>query len=1046
MPVEPTTASPTSAASSVVDAADRADSGAGDAAVQPAAAAPEQRLDVAAQQVADLASVAPAQGTKPARAYLESDAPRLTLNGAWKFRLHAGIRQAPQDGWQTGEARADFGDLPVPSSWPMHGHGTPWYTNVQFPFAVEPPHVPDANPVGDLFREFEAGPEFFPSAVIRFDGIESAGTVWLNGTLLGTTRGSRLAHEFDASGVLVPGRNVLAVQVAQFSAASYVEDQDMWWLPGIFRDVTLQARPAAGIDDVFVHADFDHHTGEGILRVEASRAGKAIAAVVRVPELGLELPAGDEHRIPGISPWSAEVPRLYDATVSTATTGGPGETVAVQIGFRSIVIEDAQFKVNGQRILLRGVNRHEHHPKLGRVVPRDVMESELRLMKQHNINAIRTSHYPPHPDFLALADRLGFYVVLECDLETHGFEEGGWKQNPSADPQWQPALLDRMSRTVERDKNHASVIMWSLGNEAGTGENLAAMSRWTKLRDPSRPIHYEGDWSSAYVDVYSRMYASQAETALIGQGVEPPLDDAELDARRRAMPFVLCEYVHAMGNGPGGMSEYQELFHRHPRLMGGFVWEWLEHGITRTDPDGTEYFVYGGDFGEEVHDGNFVTDGLVDANRVPRPGLLDFKKVIEPLAIEVAGDWSAFSITNRFDFADTSGLEFRYTVEADGVTVDGGRVDVAPVAPHESADIQLPAGLLERAAHAPAAGEQAPGLAAQAPAVLTVSAVLANDAVWAEAGHEVAWGQASANVRVAPAPAAAAGVDVDGDFLRLGPAVFERTSGSLIRLGETAVEGFRLLLWRAPTDNDLGAEWGSPDPRPVATQWLDAGLNRMHPRLVGISSRPSADGGEELVVRTRVAAAGKQFGVLAEYVWTSDGSTISLRTSVRPDGSWVNAGRPVPWARIGVELVLGSAAESVEWFGQGPHQSYPDTGQGTRLGWHRMPAADMDDEYVRPQESGARSGVHAAALELDGGRLTIAGEPFALTVRPYSLDVLDTANHRPDLVPDGRSYVYLDHAVHGIGTAACGPGVLEGYRLTPREADFTFVFAVTQST
>ena len=1016
MPDEPTTASPSAA----VEPAAKA--------VAPAPAlAPARDLDTAAQRVAELASVAPAQGTMPARAYLISNAPRLSLNGVWKFRLHPGIRQAPQDGWQSGGDRPGFGTLPVPSSWPMHGHGTPWYTNVQFPFPVEPPQVPDANPVGDLFVEFEAGPDFFPSAVLRFDGIESAGTVWLNGALLGTTRGSRLAHEFDVTGVLVPGRNVLAVQVAQFSAASYVEDQDMWWLPGIFRDVTLQARPAEGIDDVFVHGDFDHRSGEGVLRVEVSRAGEPVAAVVRVPELGLELPAGEDHRLQDIEPWSAELPRLYEASVSTA-----GETVSVQLGFRTISIEDTQFKVNGRRILLRGVNRHEHHPKLGRVVPLEVMESELRLMKQHNINAIRTSHYPPHPEFLALADQLGFYVVLECDLETHGFEEGGWRQNPSDDPRWQPALLDRMSRTVERDKNHASVIMWSLGNEAGTGGNLAAMSRWTKLRDPSRPIHYEGDWSSAYVDVYSRMYASQEETGLIGRGVEPALEDADLDARRRAMPFVLCEYVHAMGNGPGGMSEYQELFERHPRLMGGFVWEWLEHGITRTGADGQEYFVYGGDFGEEVHDGNFVTDGLVDANRVPRPGLVDFKKVIAPLAIAVAADWSGFSLTNRFDFADTSGLEFRYAVEADGVAVDGGRVDIAPLAPHETADVPLPAGLRERAGNAAA--------------VLTVSAVLREDNAWAGAGHELAWGQASANVSVAPTPAATAAVGVEGGLLRLGPAVFEQATGSLVQLGDTAVEGLRLLLWRAPTDNDLGVEWGSPDPRPAAKQWLDAGLNRMRTRLVGITARPSAGGGEELVVRTRVAPAGKQFGVVAEHTWSSDGTSLALRTTVTPDGPWVDAGWPVPWARIGVELVLGSPTESVAWFGQGQHHSYPDTGQGARQGWYELPVQDMDVEYVRPQESGARSGVHSAALKLDAGRLTISGPPYALTVRPYSLEVLDAAAHRPDLVPDGRSYVYLDHAMHGVGTAACGPGVLEGYRLTPREADFSFVFAVTQST
>jgi beta-galactosidase len=802
----------------------------------------------------------------------------------------------------------------------------------------------------------------------------------------------------------------------------------MWWLPGIFRDVTLQARPDDGIDDVFVHAGYDHRSGEGVLRVAVSRGGQAIDAVVRVPELDLDLEAGTEVRVPGVEPWSAEIPRLYDASVTA-----PGETVSLQLGFRSIAIEDAQFKVNGRRILLRGVNRHEHHPRLGRVVPRGVVEAELRLMKQHNINAIRTSHYPPHPEFLALADQLGFYVVLECDLETHGFESAGWAQNPSDDPQWEAALLDRMRRTVERDKNHPSVIMWSLGNEAGTGRNLAAMSRWTKDRDPSRPIHYEGDWSSPYVDVYSRMYASQAETALIGQGIEPPLEDPALDARRRAMPFVLCEYVHAMGNGPGGMSEYQELFDRYPRLMGGFVWEWLEHGITVASPGGGEHFAYGGDFGEEVHDGNFVTDGLVDANRNPRPGLLDFKKVVEPLRIEVAGDWTGFRLRNGHDFADTSAFSFRYTVESDGATVDAGTVDVAPLAPQSEAAVSLPADVAALAAE---------GLPGGRPAVLTVSAVLAMDSPWAGAGHEIAWGQAVREPSSAAPTRETESVEVLGNDLLLGPAVFSRFTGMPTSIGGIPVEKMGLALWWAPTDNDLGREWGGTDERPLARQWKDAGLDRLHTRLLGINAQPAADGGEQLTVRTRVGAADKQYGVLVDYTWTSDGSSLALRTQVRPQGAWVNAGFDVEWARIGVELVLGAETTTVSWFGQGPHQSYPDTGQGARAGWFSLPLPHMDVDYVRPQESGARSGVRSAALEVGGNTLEVAGEPFALTVRPYSLTDLDAAIHRPELEADGRSYVYLDHVLRGVGTAACGPGVLEPYRLKPQDADFTVVFRV----
>lgn len=981
-----------------------------------------RNLEVGVEAIADLASFQPGKGTLPARAYLHSDAPRLSLNGEWQFRLSPGIRVAPEDGWQLGDDLEGFARLPVPSSWPMHGHGAPAYTNVQFPFAVEPPHVPETNPIGDHVVIFEAGPEFLPHALLRFDGIESAGTVWLNGVELGTTRGSRLAHEFDVTGILKQGRNILAVRVAQFSAASYVEDQDMWWLPGIFRDVTLQARPVDGIDDAFVHAGYDHRTGEGTLKVEASRGGQAIDAVVRVPELNLELQAGTEVRIHAVEPWSAEVPRLYKATISA-----PGETVTLQVGFRSIAIEDAQFKVNGRRILLRGVNRHEHHPRLGRVVPQNVVEAELRLMKQHNINAIRTSHYPPHPDFLALADRLGFYVVLECDLETHGFESAGWAQNPSDDPQWEEALVDRMRRTVERDKNHPAVIMWSLGNEAGTGRNLAAMSRWAKDRDPSRPLHYEGDWSSEHVDVYSRMYASQAETALIGQGIEPPLDDAALDARRRSMPFVLCEYVHAMGNGPGGMTEYQELFEKYPRLMGGFVWEWLEHGITITSPDGRQHYGYGGDFGEEVHDGNFVTDGLVDADRNPRPGLLDFKKVVEPLRITVAEDWSGFTVRNGQDFADTSAFSFRYKVEADGGTHDVGTVEVAPVSPQNEATVPLPAlasGMKDRTA------------------VLTVSAVLAAETAWAPAGHEVAWGQ-SVHAGVSPeGPAPVEPLRAKEAELELGPVLFSRITGMPTSIGGIPVEKLSLTLWWPPTDNDLGREWGGVDERPLATQWKDARLNLLHARLLGITSEASPEGGEALTVRTRVSAADKQYGVFVDYTWTSDGDAVALRTQVRPDGAWLNGGFEVEWARIGLELVLADPATSVTWFGKGPHQSYPDTGQGARTGWFTLPAAEMDVDYVRPQESGARSGVRWAAFEMGGTTLEVSGEPFALTVRPYSQEVLDRANHQPDLKADGRTYIYLDHALRGVGTAACGPGVLEQYRLKPRDADFTLVLSV----
>ena len=383
-------------------------------------------------------------------------------------------------------------------------------------------------------------------------------------------------------------------------------------------------------------------------------------------------------------------------------------------------------------------------------------------------------------------------------------------------------------------------------------------------------------------------------------------------------------------------------------------------------------------------------------------------------------------------------------MEADGGTLDCGLVEVAPLAPRSETTVELPAGLVARAG--------------DAAAVLTVRAELAEETEWADAGHEVAWGQALLNLPappqvratevavVADAPgsagdAAGGGPGAGTDELLLGPAAFSRTTGALTRLGGLPVEDLRLVLWRAPTDNDHGVDWwGNTEAPTLAQRWVGAGLNRLHSRLIGITATPDADGGEELEIRTRVGIADKQYGVFVDYTWTSDGERLSLRTRVRPDGDWNDRGRDVPWARIGLELVLGTGARHVDWFGQGPHQAYPDTGQGTRTGWYSLPAADLAVDYVRPQESGARAAVHSATLQLDAGNLSISGEPFALTVRPYSQAALDAASHQPELVPDGRTYVYLDHVQRGVGTGACGPGVLEAYRLDHREADFTLVF------
>src|SRR3954451_18022149 len=622
--------------------------------------------------------MAPGSGTRRARAFVYSDAPALSLDGDWAFRLSP-VADAPADFADPGFDDTGWDRLPVPSHWQLHGHGAPAYTNVVFPFPVEPPHVPDENPTGDYRRTFTVPADWAgTAAVLRFEGADSCLRAWLNGEELGWSTGSRLPAEFDVGPLLRPGEeNVLAVRVHQWSAASYLEDQDMWWMSGLFRGVTLLARPSGALDDVFVHAAYDHVSGRGTLRVETD-----VPARVSVPELGIDVAAGETAAVPDVEPWSAELPRLYDAEVTSE-----GERVRLRIGFRTVVVEDGLLKVNGRRVLLRGVNRHEFDPDRGRAVTDEVMRQDVLLMKAHNVNAVRTSHYPSHPRFLDLCDELGLYVIDECDLETHGFFVLDWRGHPSDDPRWEPALVDRMRRTVERDKNHASIVMWSLGNESGSGRNLRAMAAWARERDPSRPLHSEHDWSCRDVDVYSRMYATHAEVDAIGRGEEEPLDDPVLDARRRRMPFLLCEYAHAMGNGPGGLADYQALFDRHPRCQGGFVWEWIDHGLRDAERG---FFAYGGDFGEPLHDGNFVADGLLFPDRTPSPGLVELKKVFEPVRIDGDAAGGAIRLANLHEVRDLSHLDFTWVLEEEGVPVAEGSLDVGAVAAGDATEVPLP--------------------------------------------------------------------------------------------------------------------------------------------------------------------------------------------------------------------------------------------------------------------------------------------------------------------------------------------------------------------
>lgn len=1005
-----------------------------------------------------LDDTAPGGGLRlPAASWLHSDAPVLSLDGSWRFRLLPGAPgtpgfpgalpagEGPESMAEEGYDDSAWDRIAVPGHWVLQGdgiYGRPAYTNVQFPFPCDPPHAPDENPTGDYRRDFDlpAGwAEQMPRIALRFDGVESRYKVWVNGQPIGWGTGSRLAQEFDVTSAVRPGANTLVVRVHQFSASSYVEDQDQWWLPGIFRSVTLKARPTGCIDDLWLRTEYQQGAGSILPQLQASP--QAFPVRLSVPALGVDelwQHPGDigPIQIPEVEPWSAENPVLYNATVESR-----GETVSLRLGFRTVAIAGDQFTVNGRKVVFNGVNRHETHPVLGRAFDEHFAREDLLMMKRFNINAIRTAHYPPHPRLLDLADELGFWVILENDLETHGFERHGWEGNPSDDPAWREAFLDRMERTVERDKNHPSIIMWSLGNEAGTGANLAAMSAWVRARDSSRPVHYESDYTGEYTDVYSRMYASVPEVESIGGGSTAPLlgcTSAEA-ARQRTRPFLLCEYAHAMGNGPGGLQQYAELVDRYERLHGGFIWEWRDHGILATAEDGRPFYAYGGDFGEPVHDGTFVMDGLVLSDSTPSPGLYEFKQVIAPVRFELVareGGTLRIRVRNSRHSADTSDLAFRWRLEVDGNETATGSAEVGAggqaLGPGEDCVIGL----------------AVPRLAQTGEAWLFLEAVLAEDAPWAASGHLVSSAQwpVSAAATAGPAlplPGARRMRGAEGRQ-QLAEAVFE--NGRLVELAGARVQGPRLELFRAPTDNDRGEYFGSYNekdpwaldahgvpgngqPAPSnAQQWQDAGLHRLVSRVLHVASSENS-----VHVATKYSAADTACSVRVDEQWLLADGELWLRLDMTPSRGWSSV-----WPRLGVRFGFDAAVDAASWFGLGPHESYPDSLQAARVGRYHASIDELSVNYARPQETGHRSGLRV--LDLHRGAepwLSIEAWPDTLGRRPgftlsrHTAQQLAAATHPHELPASERSWLYLDAAQHGVGSRACGPDVWPTAALRP---------------
>ena len=922
----------------------------------------ERHADV----ISILPSYAPGAGALlPPRAHLADDPGVLSLDGTWSFVYHC-TDPTPwanvEEPWDEPAVSDDADTIDVPSHWVLRGngrYGRPAYTNVDFPFPVDPPYPPEANPVGDYHRTFEMPDGWEDDLVaLRFDGVESQASVWVNGAWVGMARGSRLAHEFDITDRVHPGENTITVRVHQFSPGSYLEDQDQWWLPGIFRSVSLRRLAPGSIEDLWI--DTDYEAGVGYVTVEARVLGAREASLVgrlAIDGLGtclLALEKGDDGRyrsdrlqVGDVRPWNPDAPALYEARVSI--NGGDGLVDGerrLRIGFRRVSIEGGVLAANGKPLRLNGVNRHEVRADEGRVFDESWARADLALMKSMGINAIRTSHYPPHPRLLDLADEIGLWVMLEGDIETHGFEGAGeWIDNPSDDPRWSDAYLDRTMRAFERDKNHPSIMSWSLGNESGTGANLAACARWIHERTGGRAlVHYEGDHALEYTDIYSRMYPTLEEVAAVLDDsdlhaevavpthVAAQVDDAARERIRRA-PYLMCEYLHAMGTGPAGAPGYAAQM-SHPRHAGGFVWEWRDHALWRALPDGRRALSYGGDFGEEVHDGNFVCDGLVDALSRPYAGTWAWVAAMAPDAPALA----------------------RAIAEADSGSV----------------------------------GER-DRLRALADALLFPCAD--------EADSPYALDESGRVARIGDMP-----VRIDLSVFR-APTDNDRGRGPVDYWGIDASNLGPLGVGRG--------EAGTSH----AMRWERARLHLLRRRLASIEE----DGGVRRVVE-RWAPPAAQFGVTLTWEYApvrlggegSNALSVSLR--VVPYGTW-----PPRVPRLGLRFELPGSAWHATWLGD-TMIGYADMSVPGARGCGSGDASDLWDVCVRPQEGGHRQGLEALSLRGEAGEfLILPASPLGWSVSRWSERELAQASHWEDLPDSERLFLWLDVFQDGIGTRSCGP-------------------------
>ena len=981
------------------------------------------------------------------------------LNGVWKFMFLDAPEYSPEGFYASDFDTTQMDDITVPGNWQLQGYGKMHYSDLWYNFPINPPYVPTENPTGIYKRTFFIEETFRNKQILlRFGGVDSAYHVWVNGQEVGYSKGARNEAEFDITDIAKIGEeNDVTVRVYQWSDGTYLEDQDMWWESGIYRDVELVGVPVDGINDFKVESELDDNYVNGLFHVEAKLRTEASVevkfelrdALGNVVFEETKAAAGSvtvDAEIENVEHWTAETPYLYKLYMTVLKDGEVVEVIPQNVGFRSIRLNGDTFTVNGVAIIFKGMNRHDYNPRNGRVVAKEEMERDIKLMKQFNVNAIRTSHYPNSYYLYDLCDEYGMYMIAETDLECHGFELTGRYNWITDDPTWETAYVNRMTRMIEHEKNHPSILMWSLGNESDFGCNFRKMTEIAHQMDKTRLVHYEGDFEVECADVFSTMYTwiENPKRKLLMKDI---IEKAE-------KPHLLCEYCHAMGNGPGNLKDYQDMFYAHDKLQGGFIWEWFDHGIETYTEDGEKYYRYGGDFGDDPSNKDFCIDGMLMPDRTPSPGLYEYKKVVEPITTtEVNLEKGIIKLLSRLDFADLNQFRLVYNIMEDDVMIQNGSFDLPSIPARAEKEIQIPYDLSKILAK--------PG----AEYYVNISYQLKDHTPYAPAGHELATAQFKHPIYkegIEVIPQGVLKVTKEHTNLRAEGANFQ-VDFDLVRGNITSVvrdgmqvmsKGPRFTLWRAPISNDME----------IIDQMKKVHfLHLEHEVVMGIEYKEENN---FLTVKVNTinstTNSAWHFKITYTYIVCPSGDVL-IDISGEPGGKMEDTGAalsgngssanmagsgalgcaPNMFPRLGVTMHLDQSMDQVRYFGRGPGENYADSKEAGMMGVYENTVDGLFTNYVVPQANGNHMDCKWVSLTNDRGMGIVASseDSFNFSASWYEEKDLDDAKHTCDLVKRDYIVFNVDYKQNALGTFSCGQWQLEKYRA--KFEPFKLTFRVT---